>query len=141
MTRLARYQPPSIPPQVLVALVLLFALLSFVRGLDYAVNGDVAQSLVVLNALSDLRIWGVWIMAAAAAVVTSYALRRHFLIWLAHVVMAALQLCIAVTVAQAIRELGVGGWSAFVLPAGAFLWHAVLAALTRPFPRGAGHGT
>ncbi len=124
-----------------MVLVVLFALLSFIRGFDYAVNGDVAQSLVVLNALGELRAWGVAIMAAAAAVVTSYALRRHFLIWLAHVVMAALHLCIAVTVAQAIRELGIGGWSSFVLPAGVFLWHSALALVTRPFPRGAGHGT
>lgn len=141
MTRLARYQPPSIPPQVLVALVVIFALLSFARGLDYAVNGDVAQSLIVLNALGNLRIWGVVIMLASTAVVTAYAVRRHFLIWFAHVIMAALQLCIAVTVAQAIRDLGVGGWASFVAPAGALLWHSALAYLTRPFPRGAGHGT
>lgn len=141
MTRLARYQPPSIPPQVLVALVVVFAVLSFGRGLDYAVNGDVAQSLVVLNALGNLHLWGVMIMLAATAVLTSYALRRHFLIWLAHVLMAGLQLGIAVTVAQAVHELGVGGWASFVAPAGAFLWHLALAALTRPFPRGAGHGT
>ncbi|WP_278255569.1 hypothetical protein [Nocardioides convexus] len=91
MTRLARYQPPSIPPQVLVALVVIFALLSFIRGLDYALSGDVAQSLVVLNALGNLHLWGVMIMLAATAVITSYALRRHFLIWLAHVIMAALR--------------------------------------------------
>ncbi|HWJ11829.1 MAG TPA: hypothetical protein VNS46_20780, partial [Nocardioides sp.] len=67
MTRLARYQPPSIPPQVLVALVVLFAAVSFGRGLDYVIGDDQrTQSLVVLRALGRLELWGVVIMIGAA---------------------------------------------------------------------------
>lgn len=136
MTRLARYQPPSIPPQVLVGLVVVFATFSFVRGLDYAIGEEQqAQSLIVLRALGHIEAWGWLIMAAAANVLIAYALRRHFLIWLSHVLIAALYLCVTVAVAQAIWKLDVGGWAAIVAPAGTLVWHLAVLTLTRPFPR------
>lgn len=142
MTRLARYQPPSIPPQVLVGLVVVFATLSFAQGLDYLIgDDDRSQSLVVLRALGRLELWGTVIMVAAASVLAAYALRRHFLIWLSHVVMAAVYLCVTVTVAQSVWLIG-DGWAVLVLPLAALAWHLFLLAVTRPFPRpGAGHGT
>jgi hypothetical protein len=142
MSRLARYQPPSIPPQVLIGLVLLFALLSFARGLDYVVGDDRhSQSLIVLDALGDLRAWGVGIMVAALLVVIAYGLQRHFLIWCSHVLLGGVYVCVSITVAQSVILVG-DGWAVLVPPAGAVVWHALLAALTGPFPRrGAGHGT
>lgn len=142
MTRLARYQPPSIPPHLLVGLVVTSALLCFVWGLDYTVGQDEgSQSLVVLKALGQIELWGVAMMATAAGLLAAYALQKHFLIWLSHVIMAALYVCVSVTVAQSSWIAG-DGWAAVVLPAGTLCWHLVLLTLTRPFPRpGAGHDT
>lgn len=142
MTRLARYQPPSIPPQVLVGLVVVFAVLSFGRGLDYAIGDDErSQSLIVLRALGRLELWGVVIMIAAAGVLAAYALRRHFLIWLSHVLMASVYLCVSVTIAQSVWLVG-DGWAVLVPALGTVAWHIFLLTVTRPFPRpGAGHGT
>lgn len=142
VSRLARYQPPRIPIRAFVALQLVFAGLSLARGLDYAIgDDDQSQSLIVLDALGNIEIWGVVIMSAASFLIAAYAMRRHFLIWLGHVVMASVYACIAVTVAQSVWLVG-DGWALLGPPVGTVVWHFTFAHLTRPFPRpGAGHGT
>lgn len=129
-----RHQPPALPARILVAVTLAFAALTIVRGVGW-ITGTPEESLswVVLNALGSSDVWGGIVVATGCAVLAAYASRIHPAVWAAHGIAACVYLLLTVALAQAAAELG-SGWQHAGPPAGAVLWHTLLAWLTGPLP-------
>lgn len=131
---LRRYVPPRVPRPVIPAVAIGWALLTITRGLDYVTgNQPGAQSEIVMRALTDIEVWGAALVAGGVLLIAAYACRVHLLVWLAHLLLAAIYACCAITIAQAARLAG-DGWSALSWSLGGFTWHLLVLCLTKPLP-------
>ena len=73
------------------------------------------------------------LVAGAVGLVAAYLSRRHFAVWCAHAFLVCVYFGIEVTTMQSVVAFG-GGWQHMVVPVGAFVWHAALSRIMRPFP-------
>jgi hypothetical protein len=127
---------------VVLALVVAFSLLAFGRGFDYAFGSNAGtRSLVILEALAPMRFWGAALMGGSVALLMSLVFRVNSAVWLSHVYCLALNVCMGISITQAVLHFD-GGFTEIVLPLAAALWHGVLVYLTLPFKtrEGVSHG-
>lgn len=134
----ARHVPPSIPPPAVSTLAIIFAVLTTVRGLGWALgNPELGLSYVVATALVSPVAWGILFAAVGVFVIVSYFSRLHLLVWVAHALAAATYAFLAITIAQAAFHFD-AGFQHLAAPLGGVAWHAFLAWLTGPVPRQTG---
>ena len=138
MTALTRYRAPSIPTTALVGLALLFACLTVLRGIGWA-TGETGTTVptVTVDGLRNAGLgpqhWGVVMMLVGALILCAYACRVHVFVFLAHGLAAVTYLAVTVGLAQAALDLG-SGWQVIGPVLGGFVWHTLVAVLTRPLP-------
>lgn len=117
----------------MLLLVVTFALIAFGRGVDYTFSTTSGtRSLLVLEALAPLRFWGTSLMGGGLALLVSLVFRIQAAVWAAHVFMAALNVCMFISITQSAVKFD-GGFSESVLPLVAAVWHGVFVFLSNPF--------
>ncbi len=128
-----KYRAPRIPGELIVFLVVSFAVLSLVRGISYAASASTpGDSYVVIRAtIGGLEMWGAFLAFGSLVLLTSIAVRLHAFIWFGHVWLTAVYLCFSVTTLQAALYYS-GGFQAAVPFVGGLLWHGLFAYLMRP---------
>lgn len=129
----ATYRPPDLPSKVVLILLVLFALLNFGRGLDYAtIEGSaVSPSDLVMAAVGGLPFWGYAIMAGASGLLLGLVLSSHVTVWVSHVYSAALNVCLSIMIFQSAWQYR-EGFTELVLPIAGVLWHSTFVYLVRP---------
>ncbi|GAA0189828.1 hypothetical protein GCM10008944_01700 [Cytobacillus oceanisediminis] len=104
--------------------------LAMIRGLDYSTGNDAMvraplpgtePALVGIEAAFPLWIWGAAILTGSTTLLGGVLLRRHFPIWLGHVILCAIYaaLCVGLTVGYLDRPWldGIRSGTGLALPA------------------------
>lgn len=129
----ARYQPPALPPPVVLAITIIFVALTLVRGLSWVDAQPGTVSALRAGAGFGVVFWGTLLLAGGSAFFAALCSRVHLAVWVAHALLICIYFGIAVTTAEACIRFG-GGASALTVPIGAIVWHSVLSWVMRPFP-------
>ena len=131
----ARYRPPAIPPGLVVALTVTFAVLTFSRGLTWVTSPDPdAVGEVLADTWFGLRTWGLILTGGAGVLLAALAARRHFAVWTGHALLASGYAGILLAVLSAALQAGTG-WQALVTPLGGAIWHTFLNYRMKPLIR------
>jgi len=134
----APYRAPAIPARLVLTLVLAFAGLTWIRGatLTFDSSASMGESDVVMSALANMQVWGLFLMGAATFLILSILfVRLKMVVWSGHVLLCALYFCISITVAQSIYHFGGDGPQALIPPLGSCLWHVIFVFMLRPSSR------
>lgn len=130
----ARVQHPTLTPNAVSRLSLLFVTCTLIVGLSWLSFLEPASaSLVMLDVSFGIENWGALLTGGALLYVAASVSRRHFAVWAAHAFLTAVFLGISVTVGQSILEAGAGAYH-LALPLIGFGWHAYISRFMRPLP-------
>lgn len=129
----AHYQPPALPPPVVLAITTIFVALTLVRGLSWVDAQPGTVSALRASAGLGVVFWGTLPLAGGAAFFAALCSRVHLAVWVAHALLICIYFGTAVTTAEACIRFG-GGASALTVPIGAIAWHSALSWVMRAFP-------
>lgn len=101
----ARLAHTAVPWWAARALSWLLAIHTTVTGWDYFFTPATAassRSLTIVERIASLHAWGVVFLAAGLVLTLGLLVRRHFLVWLGHVLGAGLFFAFSIATAQAV---------------------------------------
>lgn len=140
----ARLATTGLPWYVARTLSWFTALNALVTGYDYMnTPADTTRSLTVVEELASLHTWGAWYVAGGVILTLGLVMRRHFVVWSGHFLLAALYVGFTIATFQAVwdtmhspqaKQLG-SIWRAVTASLVITVLHIALCYIRGPIPR------